>query len=318
MYSDCCFAVKKILWAKATINLESFWSGFVFIESCYFYCCHYRRCAITHHNLAASAAVIDGEGRIVWANFGQLTKVDTAREMWIITQQHIARTQKFQVSYFCSCKSNIFFTTLTISQANDSSVWKDESERRNIFVPSVGDQCIGQCLWRRNCVQRRASGQLQSPNSSKFFPIATISWFMKDDFVRSWSDKWGQVFQDKSHFTMGHWLRTVGGEVSCETINCRQVFQRKKPLIKEERLNLFRISAPVWIFRQENKSSNQVLYLSHYDDKLGKRLMFRMHFIMSQLVQRSKHKGSNFATLQHKFQTDADVFQGWHCQDVGC
>ena len=55
LYSDCCFAVKKILWAKATINLESFWSGFVFIESCYFYCCHYRRCAITHHNLAASA-----------------------------------------------------------------------------------------------------------------------------------------------------------------------------------------------------------------------------------------------------------------------
>ena len=39
---------------------------------------------------------------------------------------------------------------------------------------------------------------------------------------------------------------------------------------------------------------------------------------MSQLVQRSKHKGSNFATLQHKFQTDADVFQDWHCQDVGC
>ena len=61
-----------------------------------------------------------------------------------------------------------------------------------------------------------------------------------------------------------------------------------------------------------------ILYLSHYDNMLGKRLMFRMHFIMSQLVQRSKHKGSNFATLQHKFQTDADVFQGWHCQDVGC
>ena len=142
MYSDCCFAVKKILWAKATINLESFWSGFVFIESCYFYCCHYRRCAITHHNLAASAAVIDGEGRIVWANFGQLTKVDTAREMWIITQQHIARTQKFQVSYFCPCKSNISVTTC----ANDLNGWKDESERRNIFVPSVGDQCIGRCL----------------------------------------------------------------------------------------------------------------------------------------------------------------------------
>ena len=127
-----------------------------------------------------------------------------------------------------------------------------------------------------------------------------------------------KFFQNKSHFTIGLWLRTVGGEVSSETINCRQVFQRKKPLIKEERLNLFRISAPVWIFCQENKSSNQVLYLSHYDDKLGKRLMFRMHFIMSQLVQRSKHKGSNFATLQHKFQTDADVFQGRHCQDVGC
>ena len=126
---------KKNLWAKATINLESFRSGFVFIESCYFYCCHYRRCAITHHNLAASAVVIDGEGRIVWANFGQLTKVDTAREMWIITQQHIARTQKFQVSYSSSRKSNIFVTTY----ANDFNGWKDESQRRIIFVLSVGD-----------------------------------------------------------------------------------------------------------------------------------------------------------------------------------
>ena len=51
-----------------------------------------RFCAITHNNLADSVAVIDGEGGIVWANFGQLTKVDTAREMWIIKEKQIAET----------------------------------------------------------------------------------------------------------------------------------------------------------------------------------------------------------------------------------
>ena len=41
----------------------------------------FSKCAITHNNLTNSLAVIDGEGGLVWANFGQLTKVDTAREM---------------------------------------------------------------------------------------------------------------------------------------------------------------------------------------------------------------------------------------------
>ena len=49
----------------------------------------FQGCAITHHNLADSLAVIDGKGGIVSANFGQLTKVDTAREMWIIPQKKL-------------------------------------------------------------------------------------------------------------------------------------------------------------------------------------------------------------------------------------
>ena len=69
---------------RDTINLES-------LEFCYLprllflllllQQIFWRGCAITHHNLADSLAVIDGKGGIVWANFGQLTKVDTAREM---------------------------------------------------------------------------------------------------------------------------------------------------------------------------------------------------------------------------------------------
>ena len=92
-------AVQKLPWQFFTERHDKSWKFpiqyFVIGQDCYFYCCYYRnvfqRCAITHHNLADSLAVIDGEGGIVWANFGQLTKVDTAREMWIIRRNKLQK-----------------------------------------------------------------------------------------------------------------------------------------------------------------------------------------------------------------------------------
>ena len=66
-------------------------SGKIFISIVVITANVFQGCAITHNNLADSLAVIDGEGGLVWANFGQLTKVDTAREMWIIPQNKLQK-----------------------------------------------------------------------------------------------------------------------------------------------------------------------------------------------------------------------------------
>ena len=69
--------ISRNLWPGITILL----SGKIFISIVVITANVFQGCAITHNNLADSLAVIDGEGGLVWANFGQLTKVDTAREM---------------------------------------------------------------------------------------------------------------------------------------------------------------------------------------------------------------------------------------------
>ena len=81
---------------RDTINLESFRSNIlllakIVISIVVITANVFQGCAITHHNLADSLAVIDGKGGIVWANFGQLTKVDTAREMWIILRNKLQK-----------------------------------------------------------------------------------------------------------------------------------------------------------------------------------------------------------------------------------
>ena len=150
-----------------------------------------------------------------------------------------------------------------------------------------------QCLWRRNCGQRqcrgRGGGGVALTKSPKLFPLVILQPIKPFPHLALLCIYKSCFINWKLENVL--WLWTLTGQLS---------FQGKKSLIRKAKGSIFFASESFFKAFHQNQWNNKIVKLTMMTTIILKRLMFRMHFIMSQLVQRSKHKGTNFATPKHK------------------